>query len=620
MVEWLLLNTLTAAGLAVLILVLGRPLRLGPAVRHALWLVVLVKLLTPPLVRWPWPLPIVGPARVALERADPPVLHLPPTVDAEDRFVPVENREPQSAPGTLTIATDHRSVEPATEPAPVAEAKGQPAARLEVLGSAALALWIAGGLVVLLVQAVRIVRFQRRLVGLRPAPTWLGELVGELARGVGVRRPRVGVLAGLASPVVWGFGPARLLWPEGLEGCLSAEGRRAVLVHELAHLRRRDHWTGWLILAAGCVLWWHPLFWFACRRLVREAELACDAQVIAALPEARRTYAEALIDVMGLAFRPVPAHALGATGRRRDLERRLVMILRGQSSGRLSHRALLAVGVLALLALPAWTPGQAPANKPDKQNAPPPADKPSQGTAVLDLDKDGTPDLFIIKYLDGGTVLDPNQPNPPAAQSERDKKLKEVEEKLKALLKEVQALRAGEKTETQGTLHRNANPFQPFPDAPSAAKKAIQGALQRDANTFPQFQQSVPVDVIRNANPNPWGFQPAVTQPNQPLNYFYTVAPLEYKLAIVDNTGPVEVALSRTTYSLPKAKAEALAAFLREHVKAQVMETKAEGDSLTVTTTPQAQKAIGGLVALIQGKEPARVNPPANQNNAPAKQ
>jgi beta-lactamase regulating signal transducer with metallopeptidase domain len=585
MVEWLLLNTLTAAGLAVLILVLGRPLRLGPAVRHALWLVVLVKLLTPPLVHWPWPLPIVGPARVALERADPPVLHLPPTVDAEDRFVPVENREPQSAPGTPTIATDHRSVETATEPAAVAEAKGEPAARLEVLGSAALALWIAGGLVVLLVQAVRIVRFQRRLVGLRPAPTWLGELVGELARGVGVRRPRVGVLAGLASPVVWGFGPARLLWPAGLEGCLSSKGRRAVLVHELAHLRRRDHWTGWLILAAGCVLWWHPLFWFACRRLVREAELACDAQVIATLPEARRTYAEALIDVMGLAFRPVPAHALGAAGRRRDLERRLVMILRGQSSGRLSQRALLAVGVLALLALPAWTPGQAPANKPDKQNTPP-ADKPSQGTAVLDLDKDGTPDLFIIKYLDGGAVLDPNQPNPPTAQSERDKKLKEVEEKLKALLKEVQALRAGEPKKPQEKAQPNANLWQPNVNYDL---NAIQG-------------------------------QPYFT------NQLYTVtSPQDAKFLInytantTTTTSPVEVALSRTTYSLPKAKAEALAAFLREHVKAQVMETKAEGDSLTVTTTPQAQKAIGGLVALIQGKEPARVNPPANQNNAPAK-
>jgi beta-lactamase regulating signal transducer with metallopeptidase domain len=593
MVEWLLLNTLTAAGLAVLILILGRPLRLGPAMRHALWLVVLVKLLTPPLVRWPWPLPIVGPARVALERADPPVLHLPPTVDAEDRFVQVENREPQSAPETPTIATEHRSVEPATEPTPVAEAKGEPAARLEVLGSAALVLWIAGGLVVLLVQAVRIVRFQRRLVGLRQAPTWLGELVGELARGVGVRRPRVGVLAGLASPVVWGFGPARLLWPAGLEGCLSAEGRRAVLVHELAHLRRRDHWTGWLILAAGCVLWWHPLFWFACRRLVREAELACDAQVIAALPEARRTCAEALIDVMGLAFRPVPAHALGATGRRRDLERRLVMILREQSSGRLSHRALLAVGVLALLALPAWTPGQAPANKPDKQNTPP-ADKPSQGTAVLDLDKDGTPDLFIINYVDSGAVLDPNQPNPRAAQAERDKKIKEVEEKLKALLEEVQALRAGEPKKPQEKAQPNANLWQP--------------SVNYDLNAIQ--------------------WQPAVPQANQPYfaNQFYTVTtPQDAKFFVnypanTTTTSPVEVALSRTTYSLPKAKAEALAAFLREHVKAQVMETKAEGDSLTVTTTPQAQKAIGGLVALIQGKEPARVNPPANQSNPPAKQ
>src|SRR5262249_21674785 len=62
------------------------------------------------------------------------------------------------------------------------------------------------------------------------------------------------------------------------------------------------------------------------------------------------------------------------------------------------------------------------------------------------------------------------------------------------------------------------------------------------------------------------------------------------------------VTLSRATYKLPKDKAEALSAFLREHVKASVVETKVEGENFIVTTTPEAQHVIGQFVALIEGK------------------
>src|SRR5207245_2815254 len=55
---------------------------------------------------------------------------------------------------------------------------------------------------------------------------------------------------------------------------------------------------------------------------------------------------------------------------------------------------------------------------------------------------------------------------------------------------------------------------------------------------------------------------------------------------------------------LPNDKAEILAAFLREHVKANV-ETKVEGDNLTITTTPETQKAVDNLIGLIHGKPAA---------------
>jgi beta-lactamase regulating signal transducer with metallopeptidase domain len=521
MFEWLLLHTAAVLVLALVALAVGGWRRAGPAARHALWLVVLAKLLTPPLVSWPWALPAPAlslPAAPSPARAGPPPAPLPPA------DVPVSVRG--EGPAAEAVAPPRRAA---------------PLRWGEWLTAAALLAWLGGGLVV----AGRQLRDARRVLRLvrqgRPAPPGLAALVRELAEGLGVRPPDVVALPGLASPLVWGLGRPRLLWPEGLEGRLGAAGRRAVLLHELAHLRRRDHWVGWALLAGACVWWWHPLYRLARRRLGREAELACDAWVVAALPEARRAYAEALIEVCQSRPREAAAPALGAAGSARDLERRLLMVMRGEAPCRPSRRVLLGVGVLAMLALPAWTLGQQakPPAQPDKNKPAPP----SHGALYADVDNDGVVDLFIVNLNE---VTD------------RDKKLQQVEEQLKALLKEVQALRAPDRV--------NINRFID---------------VNRTGNFYAHNETFPPAKPARAA--------PA----------------------------PGEVNLTRTTYALPAAKAEALAKFLQQHVKAQVLETKAEGDSLTVTTTPEVQRAIGGFVALVQGK-PVPARPQAQAPHQPA--
>src|SRR5262249_46295082 len=105
----------------------------------------------------------------------------------------------------------------------------------------AAAVWLGGGLIVAVVQLRRLRRFHRWLSHARSAPPWLTSEIDELATLLGVRPPRVAVLPGLGSPLVWAGGRTFLLWPEGMENELSPEGCRAVLAHELAHLARRDH-------------------------------------------------------------------------------------------------------------------------------------------------------------------------------------------------------------------------------------------------------------------------------------------------------------------------------------------------------------------------------------------
>ena len=70
-----------------------------------------------------------------------------------------------------------------------------------------------------------------------------------------------------------------------------------------------------------------------------------------------------------------------------------------------------------------------------------------------------------------------------------------------------------------------------------------------------------------------------------------------------------EVALTRVIYKLSSAKAEALSAFLKDQIKAAVLETTVAGDTITVTTTPDVQRTIGQFVALMRGKSESKQEP-----------
>ena len=186
-----------------------------------------------------------------------------------------------------------------------------------------------------LVQMSRIVRFRSRLRDAVPAPDWLAEEAEAIGRRLGVRAPEV-----LAVPA-WGrrcsgawAGPSSCC-PADLIKSLEASRWRGILAHELAHLGRGDHWVGRLELVAGLVWWWNPLYWLARRRLDAEAELACDAWVVWALPEDRLTYAEVLFQICSeFSQAGSPAPALGVAGSGRFFERRLTMILRDRVSCR----------------------------------------------------------------------------------------------------------------------------------------------------------------------------------------------------------------------------------------------------------------------------------------------
>lgn len=210
----------------------------------------------------------------------------------------------------------------------------------------------AAGLLAML-RLYRLVRRARRLSAAiaraeQPSPA-LAAMVGEPDRpgqSLIIRvSPEVpeAFLAGLLKPV--------LILPSSLVGC-SRDHVRAVVAHEMAHLRRRDLTAMWLEETALTVMAANPLLTMlhARRRLAREE--ACDALALAgATSGTRRAYARTLIDALrdraGMAEQGGPGLTFKGSRGRAALRRVKAVLEPRPAVGRLTRRLTLAAGVLA---------------------------------------------------------------------------------------------------------------------------------------------------------------------------------------------------------------------------------------------------------------------------------
>lgn len=86
----------------------------------------------------------------------------------------------------------------------------------------------------------------------------------------------------VSSPAVAGGRAPVLLLPAGIATRLPAPELRALLLHELAHLRRRDFGINLLQRLAEIVWWYHPAVWVISHAARRERELCCDAEAAVA--------------------------------------------------------------------------------------------------------------------------------------------------------------------------------------------------------------------------------------------------------------------------------------------------------------------------------------------------
>jgi len=352
------------------------------ASRHALWVVTVVSLLCLPafcvlLPRWSVPvLPalaqhhaqISAPLGSRVEDVAPRqslAMEQPPTAG-------VEKLSPRSSPATGSAAsmsspTPSLSAPGVSLPSPAARVMApivanpkpitftsRPAAFMPTLTQLVLLIWLVGVLMVLArtlisIQAARrlVRRCQEVVSGPLANAAEQAQATLGLSFGVAVREGPPGTVV---VPMTFGLLRPVVLLPHGTADW-PAERLRVVMLHEVAHIKRRDWLTTMLAETVCAFYWFHPLVWLAAHRLRAESEQACDDLVLTSGVQAV-DYADHLLEVVrGLKGRRGSMPAVVTMAQERDLTGRLKTILAESKNRSAATGRGLALAILAALVI-----------------------------------------------------------------------------------------------------------------------------------------------------------------------------------------------------------------------------------------------------------------------------
>lgn len=318
-------NAFTAVVLALIVFCITRVSKHHRAA-HVLWILVLIKLVTPPLIWVPIP-------ALSIAASIPDAKGTLSTTD--DAFAITSLAADETLDSDSVAPRDSRPI------------------------TAAIAwVWLVGILLTLSLVVYRVARFQQLIRSGIPLSDQDSPRAIALAARVGLAFvPEVRVVTTRIGPMVWPIGRRSIvLLPQRLLDSLTSDELAMVMAHEFVHIKRRDNWVRILEVAVGIVYWWHPLVWWARRGIHTAEEECCDGDVLRLLPDKRHEYGAALLHtaefLSGLKSPPRLASVFGQTP---NLKGRIEMILDNRFRKPLALRSKLALVLFSVAVLPMAT-------------------------------------------------------------------------------------------------------------------------------------------------------------------------------------------------------------------------------------------------------------------------
>jgi beta-lactamase regulating signal transducer with metallopeptidase domain len=270
-----------------------------------------------------WRIPVLAP------RSDNPALEVtPPNHPAYRSYPGIETTPPATSPRTVAVALN---IAPHLESAPSNQslAPGLPAAPAQPVRDWTMYLvtLMAVGSLVLLIR-LAFGHWRMRRVGRTAADAgddWR-TLVDDVQAELEISRPvPVRVTGETNVPAIWGIRRPVLLLPIETSDW-PPEVRRAVVLHELAHVVRSDSFSQLLGQIACAIYWFVPLTWYGARRADAFRERACDDMVLQSGVPAS-AYAGSLVTIAESTIGTLHSSATLAMAHRSRISERVVAIL-----------------------------------------------------------------------------------------------------------------------------------------------------------------------------------------------------------------------------------------------------------------------------------------------------
>jgi len=218
-------------------------------------------------------------------------------------------------------------------------------------------LWLVGVLVISVLLIQRMLFVKGLIAQSEPAKNRLPDMLNQCRRKVGIRRNiKLRLSNNISCPAVCGLFKPVILIPTALLEKLSPDRLRAVLLHELFHVKRGDLWVNLVQTVLQIIYFYNPFVWLANAVVRRIREQAVDEMVLVALGTGAKSYSNTLIDIAEMAFwkTSLSLRLIGVVESKKALHRRIRHMLNRPipKSAKLSVVSLFAIIVAGIVLLP----------------------------------------------------------------------------------------------------------------------------------------------------------------------------------------------------------------------------------------------------------------------------
>ncbi len=324
--NWIAALSLQLSALIVLISVATFLLKKSPPrVRHTLWLLVLVKVFLPPSWSTSWSLGSLWPQPASVTTASKVSQHFDAgVIGLHDSLASLSIQSITPPNATLLYA---------------------------------FCVWGSGVVIAITIVAIQYWRLKKMIAALPVIDEGHIRVTMESAAiQLGLSRtPELRLMNQSTSPFLMGVFQPCIVISKSIAESTSSDELRTVFLHELMHWKQRDTWIGWWQVLVQCLLWFHPLVWFAGRQISHEREMVCDTAVLQCGDVCPQIYGETLVRALTVArgHSLVAGGLVGVFGRGSQIQNRLESVMQFKKNRR-NFVWCYVVGIMAfsMLCLP----------------------------------------------------------------------------------------------------------------------------------------------------------------------------------------------------------------------------------------------------------------------------